>query len=124
MNNVQRPLSPHLSIYRWPITMTMSILHRVSGVLLSLGFILFAVWLMAAANGAETYDRVTGFMESLLGRLLLIVLSAAFFFHLASGLRHLIWDMGFGFEIRQANAGSWAIVVSTVLLTLLYWLVL
>lgn len=124
MSSEQRPLSPHLSIYRWPITMTMSILHRLTGAVLSLGFVLFSVWLMAAAGEAKPYARFVELMQSLPGRLVLLVLSIAFFFHLASGLRHLVWDLGFGFEIRQANAGSWAIIVGTILLTVFYWLVL
>jgi succinate dehydrogenase / fumarate reductase, cytochrome b subunit len=124
MANGGRPLSPHLSVYRWPITMTLSILHRVSGVSLSLGFLLLVAWLMAAADGPETLARFTGIMGSVLGRVVLAVLTFAFFFHLANGIRHLFWDLGYGFEIPQANASSWAAIVATVVLTLLYWLTL
>jgi succinate dehydrogenase / fumarate reductase cytochrome b subunit len=119
-----RPVSPHLSIYRWPITMTTSILHRASGVALSFGFILLAVWLVSASEAREAHERFAALMQSFGGRVVLAVLSFAFFYHLANGIRHLIWDLGYGFEIRQANASSWVVIVCTVVLTLLYWLFL
>lgn len=124
MNSRGRPLSPHLSIYRWPVTMTLSILHRASGVALSFGFILLALWLYAAAEGGETHERLAAVLRSAGGRAGLVALSFAFFYHLANGIRHLAWDLGYGFEIRQANASSWAVILSTLVLTLLYWLLL
>ncbi|HEX6259760.1 MAG TPA: succinate dehydrogenase, cytochrome b556 subunit [Woeseiaceae bacterium] len=124
MNSRGRPLSPHLSIYRWPITMTLSILHRVTGVALSAGFVLLTAWLLSAADGAEAHTRFVDLMQSAGGRVVLVGLSVAFFFHLANGIRHLIWDLGYGFEIPQANASSWLVVVSTLVLTLLYWFIL
>lgn len=124
MNSRGRPLSPHLSIYRWPITMTLSILHRVTGVALSGAFVLLTSWLFSAADGAGAHARFVDLMQSVGGRVVLVVLSVAFFFHLANGVRHLIWDLGYGFEIAQANASSWVVIVSTVVLTLLYWLIL
>jgi succinate dehydrogenase / fumarate reductase cytochrome b subunit len=124
MNSRERPLSPHLSIYRWPITMTLSILHRVTGVALSVGFAILAAWLLSAAAGADPYGRFAELMQSGGGRVLLVLFSLAFFYHLANGVRHLIWDLGYGFEIPQANTSSWVVIVVTILLTLLYWLVL
>jgi succinate dehydrogenase / fumarate reductase cytochrome b subunit len=124
MNSRGRPLSPHLSIYRWPVTMTLSILHRASGVALSLGFILLTVWLHSAAEGGETHERLAALLRSIGGRVVLVGLSFAFFYHLTNGVRHLIWDLGYGFEIRQANTSSWVVILSTLALTLLYWLVL
>lgn len=124
MNSRGRPLSPHLSIYRWPVTMTLSILHRVSGAVLSLGFILLAVWLVSAAEGSGTHERFALLMQSAGGRTLLVFLSFAFFYHLSNGVRHLVWDLGYGFERRQANASSWIVVTAAVVLTLLYWLLL
>lgn len=124
MSNNQRPLSPHVFIYRWPMTMTVSILHRVSGVMLSLGLIVLVAWLAAAADGAAAYDRFSGVMQSGAGRLFLALWSFALFFHLANGVRHLFWDLGLGFEIGQANASGWAVIVATVVLTLVYWLAL
>jgi len=104
--------------------MTLSILHRASGMALTFGFILLAAWLFSAAEGADAHERFTGLMQSAGGRVVLIGLSFAFFYHLTNGIRHLIWDLGYGFEIRQANASSWVVIVSTLVLTLLYWLVL
>lgn len=124
MSNGGRPLSPHLSIYRWPMTMTVSILHRVTGIALSLGLIVLVAWIMALADGPTAYGRFTDFMQAAVGRVLLAAWSFAFFFHFANGVRHLFWDAGLGFEIRQANASGWAVIVSTVVLTLAYWLAL
>lgn len=104
--------------------MTLSILHRASGAALSFGFILLAVWLFSAAEGREAHERFAALMQSVGGRVLLVGLSFAFFYHLTNGIRHLIWDLGYGFEMRQANASSWAVIVSTLVLTLLYWLLL
>jgi succinate dehydrogenase / fumarate reductase, cytochrome b subunit len=124
VSNGERPLSPHMFIYRWPMTMTVSILHRASGIGLSLGLIALVAWLAAVADGAPAYDRYSTFMQSLAGRLLLALWSFAFFFHLANGVRHLFWDGGLGFEIPQANASGWVVIASTFVLTLAYWLAL
>jgi succinate dehydrogenase cytochrome b subunit len=124
MNKTGRPLSPHLSIYRWPITMTLSILHRMTGVALSVGLIAFVLWLGSIAFGAGAYAVVAGFYDTIIGKLLLLGWSFSFFFHLANGIRHLFWDVGIGFEMRQANASAWFVVVATVLMTAGYWFLL
>lgn len=120
----ERPLSPHLSIYRWPMTMTVSILHRVTGLALSLGLIVLVAWILTLADGPAAYGRFTDVIQSAVGRAFLAAWSFAFFFHFANGVRHLFWDTGRGFEIRQANASGWTVIVSTVVLTLAYWLAL
>lgn len=122
MKTEGRPLSPHLSIYRWPITMTLSILHRMTGVALSAGLVVFVIWLEAIAFEAVSYERFAAFIGSLPGQLLLAGWSFAFFFHLANGVRHLFWDVGMGFEKSQANASAWAVIVFSVAMTALYWL--
>jgi len=122
MNNTNRPLSPHLSIYRWPITMTLSILHRATGVALSVGLIAFVVWLQSIAFGTGSYAAVIGWLDTIIGRLALLGWSIAYFFHFSNGIRHLFWDVGMGFEMRQANASAWLVLVATVLLTAVYWL--
>ncbi len=122
MNNTSRPLSPHLSIYRWPITMTLSILHRATGVALSVGLIAFVVWLQSIAFGTGSYAAVIGWLDTIIGRLALLGWSIAYFFHFSNGIRHLFWDVGMGFEMRQANASAWLVLVATVLLTAVYWL--
>ncbi len=121
MSNNGRPLSPHLSIYRWPITMTTSILHRATGLGLSVGFIVLAGWLLDAAVGAETYTAMLSYLDTTVGRVLLVGWSFAFFFHLSNGVRHLVWDSGRGFEKSQANASSWFVLILTVVLTALFW---
>jgi len=124
MSNTERPLSPHLSIYRWPITMALSILHRATGVAMALGLIVLAAWLMSAAAGAAHYDQFAALMSTLIGRLLLIGLSFSFFFHLANGVRHLVWDTGRGFEKHQANASAWFVLLLAIGSTVAYWMML
>ena len=121
MSNHGRPLSPHLSIYRWPITMTISILHRATGIALSVGFIVLAVWLIDTASGAESYALLLSFMDSVVGRILLVGWSFSFFFHLSNGVRHLVWDTGRGFEMSQANASGWFVLLLAVVLTAVFW---
>ena len=110
MSNSGRPLSPHLSIYRWPITMVLSILHRMTGVAMSLGLIVFAGWLVRAAAGPEAYLGFSIMMSTILGKLLLVGWSFAFFFHAANGVRHLVWDTGRGLEKHQANRSAWFVI--------------
>lgn len=121
MSNNDRPLSPHISIYRWPITMTLSILHRATGLVLSIGFIVLVAWLFSAASGIADYSQVLSALDSTPGRVLLIGWSFAFFFHLSNGIRHLVWDAGFGFEKHQANASAWFVLMLATVLTALFW---
>lgn len=122
MSNHGRPLSPHLSVYRWPITMTLSILHRITGVALSLGLLVLAAWLLQAAAGPEQYQMFRDAMSHPVGKLLLIGWSFAFFLHLGNGIRHLVWDVGRGFEKHQANASAWAVLLVAVALTAAFWM--
>jgi succinate dehydrogenase / fumarate reductase cytochrome b subunit len=122
MPSPQRPLSPHLQIYRWQLTSVLSILHRTTGIALSVGTLLLAWWLIAAAAGPAAFDTAQGFIGSWLGRLLLLGWSWALFYHLANGIRHLAWDAGFGFELRTVYATGWAVVVLSILLTLIAWI--
>ena len=121
MSNSERPLSPHISIYRWPITMALSILHRATGIALSVGLIVLVVWLFDAASGTDAYATFLAIMDSAIGRLALVAWSLAFFYHLSNGVRHLIWDSGRGFEKVDANRSSWLVLVATVALTALFW---
>ena len=121
MSTPGRPLSPHLSIYRWPITMALSILHRLSGISLSVGLVAYAAWLVAASSSDADYGRYVDFMSSWVGQVMLIGWSAAFFFHFANGVRHLAWDLGYGFELPTANGSAWFVVVLTVVLTATFW---
>ena len=121
MNDSDRPLSPHLSVYRWPITMTLSILHRATGAGLSVGFAVLAMWLLSMATGPERYQAMNELLQTPIGCLLLIGWSFAFFFHLANGVRHLFWDVGRGFEKSQANASAWFVIILAVALTIALW---
>lgn len=121
MDPNDRPLSPHLSIYRWPITMVTSILHRATGVAMSVGFVLFVIWLADTASGPDAYAAFAGAMGSVIGKILLIGWSWAFFFHLSNGIRHLVWDAGHGFEKDQANASAWLVIAAAVVLTVIFW---
>ena len=117
----ERPLSPHLQVYRWQITMTMSILHRVSGVILTVGAFALACWLLAVAAGGEQYARVAHALASPLGKLALFGFSLALVFHLLNGIRHLAWDAGQGFEIPEFYRSGWTVAVLTVVFTAAIW---
>lgn len=122
MANVERPLSPHLQIYRWPVTMATSILHRATGCGLAAGTLLLAWWLAAAAAGPEYYAMVQSILGSILGRLVLLGFSWALFYHLLNGIRHLFWDAGHGYSIPVANKSGWAVIIGSVVLTVLAWI--
>lgn len=124
MSKDERPLSPHLTIYRWPITMTLSILHRITGVALALGLVAYVFWLEAIAFEAVSYDLFTSISQSIVGQVALLGWLFSFFFHLSNGIRHLIWDTGRMFEKRQADLSAWAVLIAAVVLTASYWMVL
>lgn len=121
MTNPDRPLSPHLSIYRWPVTMVSSILHRATGVAMSLGFVVLAGWLFDAAAGPDVYAGFVAAMSSTAGKLFLVGWSFAFFYHLANGIRHVVWDTGHGLEKGQATASAWMVIATSVVLTAVFW---
>jgi succinate dehydrogenase / fumarate reductase cytochrome b subunit len=119
----ERPLSPHLTIYRPPITMTMSILHRITGGALYFGTLLVAWWLTAAAGPQSYFDFVDGIFGSWIGRLVLFGYTWALMHHLLGGIRHLIWDTGAGLEKHAASKIAWANIIGSVVLTVLIWVV-
>jgi succinate dehydrogenase / fumarate reductase cytochrome b subunit len=121
----KRPLSPHLQIYQPQLTSLMSILHRLSGVFLSLGTVVLAYWLIAAASGAESYQQAQDLLGSFLGLLLLFGWSFALFYHLCNGIRHLFWDIGLGMDIKMVYlSGKLVLLASFVLTALAWWLAL
>ncbi len=121
MASQTRPLSPHLLVYKPQITSLLSILHRMTGVGLGFGTLLLAWWLIAAALGPEAFEVAQGFVGSIIGRLVLFGFTVAFFYHLANGIRHLVWDAGYGFELSSLTRSGWLVVAATVLLTLIAW---
>ena len=118
-----RPLSPHLGIYRWQLTMTLSIVHRATGVALAVGTLLLCWLLVAIAAGSASYETVRAFCASPIGIFLLAGWSWSLFFHLCNGIRHLLWDVGYGFEIPRAYATGWTVVVTSFVLTAIVWYV-
>lgn len=121
MTSHPRPISPHLQIYKPQLTSVTSILHRISGVALSLGMLALVYWLIAAALGEASFDRAEAIAGSWLGRLALFGWTLAFFYHLLNGIRHLVWDAGWGFELPTAYRSGWAAMIGTVILTLVAW---
>lgn len=116
-----RPLSPHLQVYRWPITMFLSILHRITGFGLTLGLVPFALWIWGLAYDAELYQCMTDLFSMLIGKIALFCWTLAFYFHLGNGLRHLNWDLGKGFEISEATTSSWLVIIFALSLTVFTW---
>ena len=116
-----RPLSPHLQVYRWPITMALSIGHRATGIALAAGTLLLVWWLVALAAGPQAFAAAQGFIGSWLGKLLLLGWSFSLFFHLVNGIRHLVWDTGHGYSIKAMNSSSWVIVAASIVLTVIAW---
>jgi succinate dehydrogenase / fumarate reductase cytochrome b subunit len=117
-----RPLSPHLQIYRWPVTMATSIAHRATGIALSAGIVLLAWWLIAAAAGNEAYHVFAMTAASPLGQIALFGLVWSLAFHLFNGIRHLAWDIGLGFDVSTANRSGVMVVVLSLLATLAVFL--
>lgn len=117
----QRPLSPHLQVYRWQITMVMSILHRATGIVLTLGAFAFASWLLAMAAGGEPALRAAECLGSPLGRLALFGFTVCLVYHLLNGIRHLMWDAGWGFEIPEVYKSGYTVAALTVVFTALIW---
>jgi succinate dehydrogenase / fumarate reductase cytochrome b subunit len=117
----KRPLSPHLQVYRPQLTSIVSIFHRITGVALFAGMALLACWLLAAGAGPGPFAVAQGLLASWFGMVVLLGLSFALFYHLCNGIRHLVWDTGWGFEMPQVYASGWAVVVMSALLTGAAW---
>ena len=122
MSSRERPLSPHLQIYRWQWTMLLSIVHRMTGVALAVGTLWLVWWLVAAAAGPSAFADAEAFAAHWFGRLILFGFTWALFYHLSNGIRHLFWDAGRGFELSTGYASAWLVVLASAVLTLLAWL--
>jgi succinate dehydrogenase / fumarate reductase cytochrome b subunit len=115
----KRPLSPHLTIYRPQMSSISSILVRITGVSLALGFVLIIWWLLAAASGVDYFDCINGILTSWFGALVLIGSVWALCYHSLGGIRHLIWDMGYGFDLKTADRMGWAVIIGSFVLTII-----
>jgi succinate dehydrogenase / fumarate reductase, cytochrome b subunit len=122
MASNNRPLSPHLQVYKPQLTTFMSITHRATGIALAVGTLMLVCWLIAAATGETAFNEVQAFLGSIVGRLMLVGWSFALFYHLCNGLRHLFWDAGKGFEIETAYMTGRIVIAASILLTIGAWL--
>ena len=118
----ERPLSPHLSVYKWPVTMTVSILHRMTGGALYFGTLLVAWWLIAAATSENQFNIASAVFGSWFGRLVLFGYTWVLIHHMLGGIRHLIWDTGEGLEKHTASKLAWANIAGSIILTVLVWI--
>ncbi len=123
MKTTNRPLSPHLGIYKPQLTSALSILHRVTGIALAVGSLLVVYWLTALATGPEAYAKASAVLSSWFGTLILFGWTWALFYHMCNGIRHLIWDSGNGFDLSTTYLTGKIAVVAPVVLTILLWLV-
>jgi succinate dehydrogenase / fumarate reductase, cytochrome b subunit len=121
MASQNRPLSPHLQVYKPQLTSMLSILHRATGIALAVGTLLLVWWLVAAATGESAFADVQAFIGSWVGRLLLLGWSFALFYHMCNGLRHLFWDAGKGLEIETAYTTGKLVIAASIVLTAAAW---
>ena len=121
MNDNKQPLSPHLSVYRWQITNTLSILHRLSGLVLFLAAFDFAIWLGSIALGGDAYAGVSRIFSTNILLIIWALVSLSFFYHLLNGIRHLLWDIGKGFEASHVKLTGLLVVFFSVIITALFW---
>jgi succinate dehydrogenase / fumarate reductase cytochrome b subunit len=120
---VHRPLSPHLQVYRLQLTSMLSILHRATGIALSVGLVYLAIWVVYASASPKTYALFQAFNTSILGRVFLGGWLFCMFYHLCNGIRHLFWDAGYGFELKDAYLSGWIVVGVSAVATLVSWIV-
>ncbi len=121
MSTDNRPLSPHLQVYRWEWTMAYSILHRATGIALSVGTLYMTWWLVALAMGPESFAVVQDFSGTIIGRLILFGWTGALFYHFGNGVRHLFWDAGKGFELEAAAKSGHTVIGFAVVATVVVW---
>ena len=122
MNDSKNPVSPHLQIYRWHISSLLSIIHRISGVINLLALILIFFWLLSLSFGESNYELFLLIINSFFGKFILIGFTWSMSFHILSGIRHVAWDLGYGFEIKTANISGIIVVISSLALTIIFGL--
>ncbi|MBH68283.1 MAG: succinate dehydrogenase, cytochrome b556 subunit [Rhodospirillaceae bacterium] len=122
MNGSNRPLSPHLQVYKPQLTSVLSITHRLTGIALSLGTIFIICWLIAIASGEKYYSVFQYIITEWYGMAILLGFTWALFYHLCNGIRHLFWDVGYGFELSTAYKSGWATLVGSIILTAVAWI--
>ena len=123
MNDSKNQLSPHLQIYRWQISSLISIIHRITGILNFLGLIFISVWISSAGISENSFEYFSVFLKSFIGRFILIGFTWSMSYHLLSGIRHLFWDLGYGYEIKTANFSGILVILSSLILTIVLWII-
>ena len=122
MNDFKNPISPHLQIYRWHISSLLSITHRISGVINLLALILIFFWLVITSLGENNYEIFAIIINSFFGKFILIGFTWSMIFHLLSGIRHLAWDLGYGYQIKTANISGIIVIFFSLTFTIIFWL--
>jgi succinate dehydrogenase / fumarate reductase cytochrome b subunit len=120
--SVQRPLSPHLQVYKPQITSVLSIMHRATGVAASVGLLLLTWWIVAAATSDSAYAAASWFMRSIIGLLMIFGWIASLWYHFCNGIRHLAWDAGYGFELAEVHLTGRIVVIATAVLSVITWI--
>ena len=122
MTDNQNPISPHLQIYRWHISSLLSITHRIAGVINLLTLIIMFFWILIFSFSENNYELFLLAINSFFGKFILIGFTWSMSFHILSGIRHLVWDMGYGFEIKTANISGVLVILSSLVSTIIFWL--
>ena len=123
MDYSNRPLSPHLQVYRPQLTSLLSILHRMTGMAITLGVVILVLWLMALAHSLEWFLYLKTFLQHPFGLFILMGLSFSYFFHLSNGIRHLIWDSGHGYDLKSVYKSGYFALAFTLIATVLLWVI-
>ena len=123
MSRFKQPISPHLSIYKPQITSILSIIHRFTGIFLSIATLYFSLWIIALAFNFNVFSILHMLLQTIVGRAFLFFTTWSFFYHLLNGIRHLIWDIGYGFSIKSINLTGWIVVILSFVLNLLIWFI-
>ena len=123
MNDSKNPLSPHLQIYRWQISSLVSITHRITGIFNLLGLIFICIWISSVGISENFFEYFSIFLKSFLGKFILIGFTWSISYHLLSGVRHLFWDLGYGYEIKTANISGTIVIFGSLILTFVLWLI-
>lgn len=123
MTEHTRPLSPHLQVYKPQLTSMLSIMHRGTGIALAVGTLMLSCWILSLASGPAAYDEFAGFAGSWFGQFLLLGWTFSLFYHLANGIRHLLWDAGWGLDIDAAYTSGYMVIAASVVLTVATWFI-
>jgi len=121
--NKNRPLSPHLQVYKWQLSSLLSITHRLTSIINTAGVTLICFWILSLSMGEDCYKYFAMFSSSIVGKFILVGFTWSFCYHLLNGLRHLFWDMGYGYEIKTANFSGISVLTSSFLLTIILWVI-